>query len=65
MKPSKRELWKAVEEIDSTPGDIPDVTSEVVTVTDFDSDPEPVEVPADAELLETDSDVVTWWITDA
>lgn len=63
MKPSKRELWKAVEEVGSTTGDIPDLTSDIVTVTEPDS--EPVEVPADAELLETDSDVVTVWVTDA
>lgn len=64
MKPTKRGLWKKMESLSTHDGmgDAFDVTSEVVTVTN--SDPEPVNVPEGATLLETKSDVVTVWATD-
>jgi len=58
MRPSKRDLWRAVDSAGvETP--IPEIRSEVVTVTEEESDP--CSPPADATVLETESDIVTVW----
>jgi hypothetical protein len=71
---SRRELAREIEDLRDDRGDLAgafgagpgeiEVASEVVTVEDFDDEPE-VTVPDDATLLPTESDVVTWWVESA
>ena len=59
MRPSERDLWKDVDDLAMTDSGDLTVTTEVVELTE--SEPDPVEAPEDATILETDSDVVTVW----
>lgn len=60
MRPSKRTLWTDLHALrDALQETSVTVTSEVVTLTDDDSDP--VDVPEDARIVETESDAVTVW----
>jgi len=59
MRPSERDLWRDVDDLAVTTPDDLTVTTEVVELTE--SEPDPVEAPEDATILETDSDVVAVW----
>lgn len=62
MRPSERNLWRAVQSVVET--DTPDfeVETDVCVITDpEDVEPDP---PEGATVLETESDVVTVWATD-
>jgi len=59
MRPSERDLWKDVDDLAMTDSGDLTVTTEVVELTE--SEPDPVEAPEDATILETDSDVVAVW----